>query len=87
MERKQSINYRRDRVIAKIDLSEPEHGAGATFFGGTIRSSWPRPLALIWRSQKQFAALSPKTNVTDDTGHVSPASRVLRVFSSPPCTG
>lgn len=32
MERKQSINYRRDRVIAKIDLSEPEHGAGATFF-------------------------------------------------------
>lgn len=35
MERKQSINamlYRRDRVIAKIDLSKTEHGAGATFF-------------------------------------------------------
>lgn len=32
MERKQSINYRRDRVIAKINLSKTEHGAGATFF-------------------------------------------------------
>ena len=28
MERKQSINYRRDRVIGKIDLSKTEHGAG-----------------------------------------------------------
>lgn len=85
MGRKQSINYRRDRVIAKIDLSRTEHDAGATFFEEQFVAAGPA--ALIWRSQKQFAALSPKTNVTDDTGHVSPASRVLRVFSSQPCTG